>query len=63
MRRGPRTSRRVTFERRGEPGHRWIAMTTRVQLHNLLGRAYFTPVSVGHRWVVPAMLDALARAL
>ncbi len=53
----------MIVERRGEPGRRSIAMTTHVQLHNALGRAYFAPVSIGHRWVVPAMLDALARAL
>ena len=38
-----------------------LVVTTLVYFKHWVGRAYFVPVRIGHRWVVPAMLEALRR--
>ncbi|QGG49442.1 DUF2867 domain-containing protein [Heliorestis convoluta] len=38
----------------------WAVVSTAVQFHNWLGKAYFLPVRPFHRRMVPAMLKSLA---
>ena len=40
-----------------------LTMTTLVKFNNWVGRAYFVPVRIGHKMVVPAMLRALRARL
>lgn len=47
---------RVSFLLRTEPSGRVAVVTTVVQYHNRLGRAYFAPVRLFHRRIVRAML-------
>lgn len=40
-----------------------LILTTLVKFNHWLGRAYFVPVGIGHKWIVPAMLAALQTRL
>jgi uncharacterized protein DUF2867 len=40
----------------------WAVLSTAVQFHGWLGRAYFLPVRPFHRLVVPAMLRSMIRS-
>jgi hypothetical protein len=39
-----------------------VIAATRVQFNHWTGRAYFSPVAIGHRWLVPLLLSRASRA-
>jgi hypothetical protein len=56
---------RVLIRLEREPGNRHyrLLVATVVDLKNALGRMYFAPVRVFHRWIVPAMVRAMVKGL
>lgn len=54
---------RASLLRQHTEGVVTLVATTLVHFKHWMGRAYFVPVRVGHKWIVPAMLAALQRRL
>lgn len=54
---------RVSLLRQRDASATRFTVTTLVQFRNWLGRAYFVPVGIGHKWVVRAMMRALRERL
>jgi len=52
---------RVSVLRQTEDATDWVVVSTVVRFNNWLGRAYFTPVRLFHRLIVPAMIRSAIR--
>ncbi|WP_170270116.1 DUF2867 domain-containing protein [Heliorestis acidaminivorans] len=52
---------RISFMIDREESRAWAVVSTAVQFHNWLGRAYFLPVRPFHRLMVPAMLKSAGK--